>query len=299
VSNRRISEFPELNGTDVDEQDLLTLVHVFEVDPTLRNKKITFTQFKNYLDQYYAALDGVDLIGNVTITGSLAVNTTFSGNAVEVTGLTQLNTVTASGLANFSGIVVQNNAIVSGTVSGALVTGDTVQASNFTAVSGVFTNQLSGNTITGNTVNATTVTGVSGIFTSTLSGSSITGNTINAATGTFGTLVTSGHIVQDDLTVSGDLSVLGSGSFASGVIISGTLSGTTVTGTTANFVSGVFTSQVSGATVTGNTGLFTDITGSTLHITTPSGATAALVCSGVVSGDANGFVIQGPLIILP
>jgi hypothetical protein len=307
VANRRISEFPELNGTDIDEQDLLTLVHVFEVDPTLRNKKITFTQFRNYLDQYYAALDGVNLIGNITITGSLAVNTTFSGNAVQVTGLTQLNTVTASGLANFSGIVVQNNAIVSGTVSGALVTGNTVQASNLTAVSGVFTNQLSGNTITGNTVNATTVTGVSGIFTSTLSGSSITGNTINAATGTFGTLVTSGHIVQDDLTVSGDLSVLGSGSFASGVIISGTLSGTTVTGTVPSLRQNVcntgfttiFTSQVSGATVTGNTGLFTDITGSTLHITTPSGATAALVCSGVVSGDANGFVIQGPLIILP
>ena len=196
MANRRISEFPELDGADIDEQDLLTLVHIFEVDPTLRNKKITFTQFRNYLDQYYAALDGVNLIGNVTITGSLAVNTTFSGNVVEVTGLTQLNTVTASGLANFSGIVVQNNAIVSGTVSGALVTGNTVQASNL------------------------------------------------------------------------------------------------------NAVSGVFTSQVSGTTVTGNTGLFTDITGSTLHITTPSGATAALVCSGVVSGDANGFVIQGPLIIL-
>jgi hypothetical protein len=291
VSNRRISEFPELNGTDVDEQDLLTLVHVFEVDPTLRNKKITFTQFKNYLDQYYAALDGVDLIGNVTITGSLAVNTTFSGNAVEVTGLTQLNTVTASGLANFSGIVVQNNAIVSGTVSGALVTGDTVQASNFTAVSGVFTNQLSGNTITGNTVNATTVTGVSGIFTSTLSGSSITGNTINAATGTFGTLVTSGHIVQDDLTVSGDLSVLGSGSFASGVIISGTLSGTTVTGTSALFTSGQFT-NVSGTTITGNTGRFTTITGgsgvftSQVSGTTITGNTAQFT---VITGGSAGF----------
>jgi hypothetical protein len=223
VANRRISEFPALNGADIDEQDLLTLVHVFEVDPTLRNKKITFTQFRSYLDQYYAALDGVNLIGNITITGSLAVNTTFSGNAVEVTGLTQLNTVTASGLANFSGIVVQNNAIVSGTVSGALVTGNTVQASNLTAVSGVFTNQLSGNTITGNTGRFTTITGGSGVF----------------------------------------------------------------------------TSQVSGTTITGNTGLFTDITGSTLYITTPSGATAALVCSGVVSGDANGFVIQGPLIILP
>ena len=58
MANRRISEFPELNGTDIDEQDLLTLVHVFEVDPTLRNKKITFTQFKDYLNLYYAPASG-------------------------------------------------------------------------------------------------------------------------------------------------------------------------------------------------------------------------------------------------
>ena len=50
MANRRITEFPALNGADINEQDLLTLVHVFEVDPTLRNKKITFTQFKEYLD---------------------------------------------------------------------------------------------------------------------------------------------------------------------------------------------------------------------------------------------------------
>ena len=78
-----------------------------------------------------------------------------------------------------------------------------------------------------------------------------------------------------------------------------TVSGPTHTGTTANFQSGVFTTQISGTTVTGNNAQFTNITGSTLAITTPSGATAALVCSGVVSGDANGFIIQGPLIILP
>jgi hypothetical protein len=125
VSNRKISEFPAINGVDLDEQDLLTLVHVFEVDPTLRNKKITFTQFKEYLNEYYAPTSD----------------------------------------ATFSGIVVQNNAIVSGTISGA-------------------------------------------------------------------------------------------------------------------------------------TGTFTDITGSTLRVTTPSGVTPAIVCSGIVSGSTNGFVIQGPLIIL-
>ena len=334
MSNRRISEFPALNGADIDEQDLLTLVHVFEVDPTLRNKKITFTEFRSYLDQYYAALDGVSLLGNVTITGDLTVGNTLSGNVIQSTGLTSLNNLTVSGTSNFSGIVVQYNATVTGTVnagllqsptvSGATVTGNTFKGTTFTGVSGVFTAQFSGETITGNTLKATSVTGVSGVFTSNLSGATITGDTIQATTGTFGTLVTSDYTVQNNLTVSGDLSVLGSGSFASGVVVSGTLSGTTLTGTTINTtsgvfvnlsgatvtgdvgeystitgISGVFTSQVSGATVTGNTGLFTDITGSTLHITTPSGATAALVCSGVVSGDANGFVIQGPLVILP
>jgi hypothetical protein len=51
--------------------------------------------------------------------------------------------------------------------------------------------------------------------------------------------------------------------------------------------------------VTGATGAFTNITGSILRVTTPSGATPAIVCSGIVSGSASGFVIQGPLIILP
>lgn len=53
MANRRISEFPEINGNELNDLDLLTLVHVFEVDPLLRNKKITFTEFKNYLDNYY------------------------------------------------------------------------------------------------------------------------------------------------------------------------------------------------------------------------------------------------------
>jgi hypothetical protein len=56
---------------------------------------------------------------------------------------------------------------------------------------------------------------------------------------------------------------------------------------------------VSGTTVTGDTANLTNITGVTLAITTPSGATPAIVCSGVVSGSTAGFIIQGPLVILP
>lgn len=54
MANRKISEFNSINGNEIDTQDILTLVHVFEVDPTLRNRKITFTEFRAYLDQYYA-----------------------------------------------------------------------------------------------------------------------------------------------------------------------------------------------------------------------------------------------------
>ena len=31
----------------------------------------------------------------------------------------------------------------------------------------------------------------------------------------------------------------------------------------------------------------------------PSGGTPAIICSGIVSGSTSGFVIQGPLVILP
>jgi len=58
----------------------MTLVHVFEVDPVLRNKKITFTEFKNYLNLYYVQQEA----NSVTLNGLViydqlapaAVNTT-------------------------------------------------------------------------------------------------------------------------------------------------------------------------------------------------------------------------------
>jgi hypothetical protein len=41
MANRRISDLQELAGIDLAEQDLFTLVRVAEVDPALKNKKIT------------------------------------------------------------------------------------------------------------------------------------------------------------------------------------------------------------------------------------------------------------------
>jgi len=144
MANRRISELPLIEGNQIAEQDLFTLVHVYEVDPTLKNKKLTISGFNEYLKVYYVTTSGG------TINGSLNVQ-----------------------------------------------------------------------------------------------------NTITAATGIFG------NIVFPNSVISGDLFVYGSGYFGSG------------------------------------------ITGSTLALTAGSGATPTLVCSGVVSGDASGFRIKGPLIILP
>ena len=88
ATNRRISEFPEIAGTTIDEPDLLTLVHVLEVDPVLRNKRITFSGFKDYLNQYYTPSSGGVFNGNVTISGSfnIANTPTYADNAAAKTG---------------------------------------------------------------------------------------------------------------------------------------------------------------------------------------------------------------------
>jgi hypothetical protein len=147
------------------------------------------------------------------------------------------------------------------------------------------------------------LSGSSGIFTTQVSGVLITGNTIQATSGIFQFLQAVNQTFSGNLTFSGNTFTLGSGYFSSGISVTGTISGQTVTGTTAQFTTitggtAGFTT-VTGITVTGTNGLFTNITGTTLQITTPSGATPAIICSGVVSGSTAGFVIQGPLIILP
>jgi hypothetical protein len=284
VANRRITEFPAIVAGEIVDQDLMTLVHVFEADPSLRNKKLTFTEFRLYLNQYYANISGATISGNFVITGNLSVS-----------GASTFNTLTTTGASTFSGIVVQNNATVSGTISGATITGNalqgttlntvTVTATTVTGTSGLFTSgvyqTLSGATITGNAVSAT-----SGVFTS-LSGTTITGGTINATTGTFQSLSTPVLSISGNLSVASGLTVTGIAQFASGVQITGTLSGGTVTGTTARFttytgVSGVYTTQLSGATITGNTGRFSNITG-------VSGVFTTRVSGATVTGNTGSF----------
>ena len=121
MANRRITELPSIVGADLSELDLLTLVRVFEVDPTLKNKKITLSEFSNYLNTKYLTLSGGTMTGPLTINAPLTV-----------TGLTTLNTVTSTGVANFSGVYVQTTLNVSGTLSGVTITGTTVNATNAT-----------------------------------------------------------------------------------------------------------------------------------------------------------------------
>jgi hypothetical protein len=103
ATNRRISEFPEIAGTTIDEPDLLTLVHVFEVDPTLRNKKITFSGFKDYLNQYYVPKTGGIFDGNVVISGVLTVSgatnvTTITGDTGNFTSISATTATVTSGV---------------------------------------------------------------------------------------------------------------------------------------------------------------------------------------------------------
>jgi hypothetical protein len=155
VANRKISEFIDIPGAGIDEEDLLTLVHLAEVDPALRNKKITFTEFKNYLNAYYPNGAGGTFSGNVLINANL-----------NVTGQSIFQSVTVSGLSVFSGIVVQNNATVSGTISGNTVTGNTLEFGTSTTVTGTFTALATGVTAAFTTGIFTNLSGTTANFTS-------------------------------------------------------------------------------------------------------------------------------------
>jgi hypothetical protein len=118
------------------------------------------------------------------------------------------------------------------------------------------TGTISGATITGNAGNFTTITAVTGIFTNTLSGTTTTGVTANFQSGVFSTQV-SGAIVAGP-THTGVTANFQSGVFTtqvSGAIVAGP----THTGTTANFVSGNFTGTLSGATTRDTIGNVRDI----------------------------------------
>ena len=59
MANRKITQFPAIQGNAIASGDLFTLVAVDEVNPTLKNKKITSTQFiSGYLAEYFVLREG-------------------------------------------------------------------------------------------------------------------------------------------------------------------------------------------------------------------------------------------------
>lgn len=203
-----------------------------------------------------------------------------------------------------SGLVNGNfpNITITGTVSGATITGNTGNFTTITAVTGIFTSTLSGQTATGVTANFQ-----SGVFTTQISGQTITGNQIRVISGTVESgLQVKGIITADQgvvATTSGvtisawnlqalnSLTSLDTVTGSTGSFV--TVTGTTVTGITANFSSGNYTGTLSGATTRDSAGNVRDIpqnaqtSGYTLvasdagkHVFTVSGVT---VPSGVFS----------------
>jgi hypothetical protein len=163
VANRRISELQEIAGLALAEADLLTVVQVAEVDPAIKNKKLTISGTKAYLNVYYLPRTGGTISGSVIIQNDLTVSGTTTTSGLSVTNL-----VTVSSL------VVQTNATVSGTLSGTTVTGTNIQGTN-----------VNGVTVTATTVTGTTINAISGNFSTQLSGALITGNTISGTSGVF------------------------------------------------------------------------------------------------------------------
>jgi len=326
VANRRITELPAIQGVALAEEDLLTLVRVFEVDPTSKNKKITLSEFGNYLSTKYLTVSGG------TVTGPLVVT-----NTLTVGDLTTLNSVTATGLATFSGVFVENNLTVTGTISGTTITGTTINTTNAKfqnldsvshqvegnlTVSGdliaegnaffssgvTVTGDFIGSTISGVTSNFSSVTADTVVVTTLVSGATVTGNIVNATSGVFQTLTAFSQAFAGNLTFSGDTFTLGSGYFSSGVSITGAISGITITGSSvqATNITGVTVvgttsvsgalvqggTSVSGATVTGNSGQFSNLAAVSGVFTEITGGTAGFTTlTGVtVTGTTANFI---------
>ena len=278
MANRRITQFPFIQAADIVNDDVITLVHVFEIDPALRNKKISFSGLREYLDQFYINVDEVDplIAGNVIISGYAVVsgdftvgsNATFSGNSyfydeaffydnvimsqdLTVTGTITTHQVNAN---NFDGQYLE---VTSGNFT---IATDTV----LDFVSGYF-DYASGTTITGDNV---------GIQSGTVVDLTVTRG-IDAASGWFDYLEVQ-NAVLSGVSISGDLD-------ANNINATGTISGSTITGDVVNVeyltvTTGDFT-YISGTTITGNTLAATSGTFQSLAVT------ADLTISGDIAVD--------------
>lgn len=164
MANRRISDLQEIAGISLAEQDLFTVVSVNEVDPALKNKKLTISGTKAYLNIYYLPSTGGTVSGAVVIQNNLTVSGT-----VATSGLTVAGSVV------FNSLIVQTNVVITGALT---------VVNEITGGKVVSTTTIQGQTISGTTVTGNTISGGSGVF-QTVSGSTITGNAGQFTSGAF------------------------------------------------------------------------------------------------------------------
>jgi hypothetical protein len=264
VANRRITQFPSIEATSIVDEDLVTLVKVFEIDPALRNKKLNFSGLRTYLDQFYINVGETDpfIVGNILV----------SGYAVISGDLTAESNFLVSGESDFKqDVVLRQNILVGGNITATgNITANQIDVLN---VNTQFLEATSGNfTI----ATGTTIDFASGYF-DIISGTTITGDSVGIQSGTVVDLT----VTRGIDAVSGYFDYLEVGNaFVSGVTISGninanninatgTISGSTITGDVVNVAelnvtSGIF-SSISGTAITGDIILFTLATGNTVN----------------------------------
>ena len=248
MPNRKITQFPAITASEINDNDLLTTVSVFEVDPALRNKKITFTNFRDYLDQYY--------INSFNFDPLVATNVIISSGC-NVSGLVALSSgLNVSGITTFSQDVTVTGDFFTG---GAISAGGTISG-NYVDVGTITTDQIevqgTGTFITATGQSSNFINGnfqQTYIFTASGQNSNyVNGNfsVLTADVASIGTLDISGITVTGDVVSSGTID-------ANNINATGTISGATITGDLVNIdvlntQSGYF-EYLSGNTITGNT----------------------------------------------
>ena len=194
-----------------------------------------------------------------------------------------------------SSVVLGNypNLSITGTISGAVITGDTGRFNTFTGQTVTVPGTLSGTTITGDTAKVTTLTGISGTFTDTISGAVVTGNT-----GRFNQFT--GHVITAEATLSGATITGNTGKFTTLTGVSGVLnSGLAVVSGSAGF--GLLT-PTSGATVdvsgsyVGNvasiSALNIDCSSGNYFVKTITGDSTFTISNAPASGRSYGFTLE-------
>jgi filamentous hemagglutinin len=273
VANRRITQFPVIQPGDINDQDVLTLVHVFEVDPALRNKKFTFEQLRQYLDVYYVNTAEFDplLAGNVVVSGYTIISgVSILGSSLNVSGdasFSQNVTITGD-LTVFGDINLVGDLDVDD-IDAVFITTDGLEVQ----VSG-FINNLSGNIVnaTSGTFQRLFAIEATGIESNFVSGNF---NQLHADNLDVDTIEVSGITITGELVSSGTIN-------ANDVNVNGTLSGALITGNVINVndlnvTSGNF-DYISGITITGDqvqiaSGAFTTMTGDDIRVSNISGTT--------------------------